>query len=116
MISMNAKHPIFLTLLCSQCCLVGAFKLLVFHISGSCLASLWLFPQQKVEILKPLSIPQEIFLKCHTVCLTDRCTTSGAKLATPILQSSLFILEKLAFSLQILVNISGRCFNWHSIS
>lgn len=101
MISMNVKYISHISVLSV---LFGwDFLIICFPYFWPHLASLWLFPQQKVEILKPLLHPsRNISQLPHIVCLTDRCTTTGAKLATLILQSSLFILGKLAFSLQIL--------------
>lgn len=98
MISRNVTHLlIFLSSLCYQCCLFFVFFFLITH-----------SPYFSLIFDNPVAIPtaegritenpshsypstRNISQMLPMACLIDGCTTSGAQLATPISQSSLFI-------------------------
>lgn len=99
MISRHVTHLlIFLSSLCYQCCLLC---LVLFFLITHC-PYFWLMFGKPVAVptaegritenpSNPYPSTRSISQMPPIVCLTDRCTTSGAELATAIPQSSLFI-------------------------
>lgn len=92
------------------------FLYYIVSISGSCLVSLWQCLQQKVELMKTLSLNKKHFSNTTNSLLNWRKYYFWSKICCCYSLVINVYLVQLAFSLQILFNISGRCFNWHPVS